>query len=302
MPDLVRDRTFEVGGVGFGDGFPMEIDADGFTPGQGAWRTQDVPHPQGDGAIPGRDYIDAGVWAFNLWTNGYSEAEALAIAAELRNVWPREEIRDTPFALEALRYRLGGHTRRIYGRARRWTPSGFHLAALTGKLLINADFEQMHPTFFDDVEQMVSVDQTPILAGQGLKSPLKSPVRTDYGSTPRQGGINVQGDRATWPVLEFQGGVNPTVRIVRVDANGVPLDTWSCRVLLSLNWDEVVTVDTRPWVRSSTLNGSFAPLSRSSRLQQMMLKPGRHLAYFSQDASLSPASVRVRWRNAHSSI
>lgn len=289
----LQEYQFEVGGVVFGLDAPVMVLTSGFKPSGSSWRTQDFEHPQGDGGVPGRDYQAVGTFGFEMFADGTDEASALAQAAQLRNVWPAEGLVRTPRALTPLRYRLGGRTRRVYGRPRRWTP-GPTTDLVNGYLDITADFAIFDPLFYDDAEESISfnmAEQT--TGGGGFRTPFRMPMRTVGVATPTGRAAFVGGDRETWPIIELTGGINPWVEI-----NG-----WRAKVVRSLNWDETVTIDTRPWVRSSTINGGFARLDRGSRISKMRLSPkGRNMVMFGNDSPLSPANVTVRWHNANSSL
>lgn len=292
MTAPLQDFQFELDDVQFGLDLPVHLDESGFKPDMGAWRTQDFAHPMGDGGVPGRDYKEVSTWGFTMFANAEDDIGALAYTAELARVWPSEDLVKTPRALTALRYCLAGRVRRVYGRPRRWTaPPDNRL--LNGYLPITADFAVFDPNYYDDAEQSepfsLSAGTT---GGGGLRAPLTAPLRTTGVAKPQSRSIQVDGDRGTWPILEFKGGANPWVEIAG----------WKCKVLRTLAWNETVVVDTRPWVRSSTLNGSYARLSRDSRLADMKLPPGKHAVRFGQDMSATNASVTVRWRPAHSSL
>lgn len=288
--DLLEGQ-FEVDGVVFGIDCDVQVLEDGWHPGMGDWRTQDVDQPLGDGVTMGRDYQGGATWGFDLFTDSDSAAGARAAAARLKAVWPRTAVRLTPQSYVRLRYKVDTETRCIFGRPRRWTPTPDN-RLYGGYLAITADFAAVDSLTYDDFEQTYGVKNTPILASHGLVSPMKSPIRTDYSAGESSGGLLVGGDARTWPVLRFTGGANP----------GVTIGDWKCKLQGSLSTNDTVVVDTRPWVRSSTINGALMPLAKDSRLQEMYLDPGAYTVTYEQDASASPGNVTVSWRNAHSSL
>lgn len=304
MTALLDDYQFELEDVPFGIDLPVHLAEDGFNPDMGGWRTQDFEHPTGDGGVPGRDFKEIGSWGFKLFTIAEDPVAALEDMAQLASVWPPEWLVETPLALVPLRYRLAGRTRRVYGRPRRWTaPPSNQL--MNGYIPITCDFSVFNPLFYDDVEQTfdITIGQG-TTGGGGLRSPLTAPMRTTGVSKPASRYLEVGGDRATWPVIELQGGINPWVEISGTEmrqGREVPF-IWRCRALRSMNWDEKVTVDTRPWVRSSTINGGYARLSPDSRLAGMKLPPGRHFVRFGSDSAATPSTITVRWRDANSSL
>lgn len=284
------DFQFELGGVVFGKGQPVRVRT--LDTGTSTTRNQDHDGP-GDYRWFGRDWITPADWVFELHTRtDGGPAAALQAASELGSVWDAVATRGTPGAVLPLRYRMAGRVRRVYGRPRRWSaPPARTIHA--GYLPIVADFARSDGNHYDDTERSVSSDLTGSTNPLGISSPVRSPFAATFGNwtAPTRTAV-VGGDRATWPIIEFRGGVNPWAEVAG----------WRCRVLASLNWDEVVTVDTRPWVRSSTLNGSYAPLDRGSRLQEMQLPPGNWPVRYGNDSSVGAPSVTVRWRNAWSSL
>lgn len=284
---LTADFQFDLDGYVFGTGTDVHVAEWG--PGEGDIRVQDAPLDGDDVRLFGRDWRTPGSINFDLEIRERTVDDALEILGPLRSSW--DGPRDTPRAVSTLRYRLGGRTRRVYGRPRRFTPVASEL--VFGLLPVVADFVLADVNHYDDTERSVSSDLTGSTNPLGVSSPIRSPFAAAFGEwTAPARTMVVGGDRATWPVVEFRGGVNPWCEIAG----------WRCRVLASLNWDETVVVDTRPWVRSSTLNGSYVPLDRGSRLAEMSVPPGNWPVRYGNDSSAGAPSVTVRWRNAWSSL
>ena len=284
---LDQDWQFDLDGYVFGTDADVHLVEWG--PGEEDIRTQDAVLDADDARVFGRDRRTPGVLSFDLEIRERAPDDALAVLGPLRASWdgPRTE----PRAVSTLRYRLAGRTRRVYGRPRRFTPVMSDL--VLGRVPVVADFALSDINHYSDAEHSVSSDLTGSTNPLGVSSPIRSPFAATFGAwTAPQRTAVVSGDRSTWPIIEFHGGTNPWCEVAG----------WRCRVLASLNWDETVIVDTRPWVRSSTLNGSYAPLDRGSRLAEMALPPGNWPVRYGNDSSAGAPSVVVRWRDAFSSL
>lgn len=286
------DHQFAVGGVTFGAGCPIEVEK--FRPNAASWRTQDKPMPRGDGVRPGRDYRGGSTWGFDAFTNGLRARDALDAIAELGAVWPTEELRAQPRAMTELRYALDGRTRRIYGRPREFDyPLDTRYSQ--GMIPVTMNFAVMDPLFYDDAENVIEVDLIPETAG-GLRSPVRSPVRSVWTGLPADKRAVVGGDKPTWATVEFQGTcLNPWLKVG---------DLWRVQAMTDLvsdGPDDVITLDSRPSSRSTTRRGFAVPVSRTTRVAEMLLPPGRHVVTFGADGG-TLAKARLRWRNAYPTI
>lgn len=292
MSDLVSDYQFALDGVRFGRGTAINVPPDGFTPGDGSLAVSINDHPTSHGSLLGRDFRRSANWGFDLQAMGDSAREALDITAALRDVWWNEDNEDTPGAVSELEYRLGGRTRLVYGRGRRWTPSPNN-QLIGGVLPITADFEVIYPASFGP-EQSITVSANGAnQAVAGIEAPLESPLIGFGGGEPQASSITIGGETATWLTLEFHGGINPYVEI----------GGWRYELDGSVGGDEVVTADARPWTRgiTSSMGGAFGA-TRTSRLAFVKLKPGQHsVTYGNLDFGTS-ASVLIRWRDAYKSL
>jgi hypothetical protein len=129
-------------------------------------------------------------------------------------------------------------------------------------------------------------------AGQLLFDGLKSPL-VARGYTSRANTFVVAGEVPTWPVITIRGQVlNPAV-----DVAGV----FQFAASTSLAYDETLTIDTRPGVRSILRNGDrIAALTRaSSLLTSAALAPGAHTLTLSGSASTGTPSATIAWRAAY---
>jgi hypothetical protein len=123
----------------------------------------------------------------------------------------------------------------------------------------------------------------------GLKSPLVA-----RGYTSRANTFAVTGEVPTWPVITIHGQIlNPTVEVA---------GAFKFSAGVSLAFDETITIDTRPGIRSVLRNGTrIASLTRtSSLLDSAALPPGAHTLTLSGSASIGTPSATIAWRAAYS--
>lgn len=288
--NTLADHQFEVDGVVFGTGCPVEVER--WHPGGWSWNTQDTRRPRQHGIRPGRDTRGSATWGFDAYVNGSEGPGALATLDELAAVWPTEELADEPGAMTALRYAVGGRTRRVYGRPREFD-APVDTPYLQGLIPITMNFVVMDPLVYDDREELVEVPLGMQTTG-GLRSPLRSPMRSVYNAAPQQKAAVVGGTRPTWAIVEFEGScLNPWLEVGTL---------WKAQARTALAHDDVVTIDARPQSRAATRRGGGGvPVSRATRLAEMLLPPGRHVLRFGADGGGS-AVARVRWRSANHSL
>lgn len=299
MADLL-EKQFELDGKVFGWGCPVDIHQTGFRPGGNNVRGNDVNAPHRDGVRPGADWRGSEVWGFSLFTNGEDEVGGWDAYTNLKTAWDADAYRLEPGEVTPLRYRLGGATRRVYGRPRRWTPAlGEDYGE--GRVDIEADFEVTYPQIYDDEIQTAG----PISIGDPLdiEAGFMVPFTTPFTSTPsladRVFEVVIGGDEDTrtpvWVTFEADGAVltNPQVNI----------GDWVVKVEDVVYPNDPVTVDGRPWQRTALRKsgGGVRLTPRVTRLSRMWLPPGRHSVLFSGEDPSSSATVTVSWRNARRS-
>jgi hypothetical protein len=293
MPEL-NEGEFELDGFGFGGGdHSVVIPPLGFDPGSATVRDQDSVNPLGDNLRMGRDTKTPPVWGFDLMTNEYSAADALDSLDELAGVWQADSIRSKPGAQSVLRYRLGGRTRRVYGRARRFAPV-MSKTLWGGATAAVADFQLAENRYYDDALNSVTVSILPATTG-GLIGPLVGKLTTLAGGA-RQGVIEVGGRAPTPFLVTIKGPItNPWVA-----GPG-----WRIQLNTTLAYDQEVTIDTRPgatYVRRQDGASLAGFLSRTSRLGNALLKPGSAEITFGGTDATGTARCTLSWRNAHYSL
>lgn len=292
MSDLL-EKQYELGGVRFGTGSPVEILADGFTISSAAARTQDVDNPTGDGVRFGRDYKGSATWGFSMYSNASNEEEAWDFVRPLATAWDAEETRLNSGAVVPLRYKLAGQTRIVYGRPRRWS-AVYTNALMGGRIDIEADFATVDDRSYSDVENSVPISLLPPTDPTvGVVAPFLVPFSSGPGSSVRQSSIYIGGDTPTPIWLTFVGEIDDA--FVRAG------DYWTAGLPDRVNEGNPVTIDARPWVRAATQStgGGVRVNPRLTRISKMYLPPGYHELTFTGTDRIGNATALVGWRDAY---
>lgn len=265
-----------------------------FTPGAPEVTDQDVNAVLGDYRMFGVDRHTAPTWAWSLFTDTGSPEDALAWVDLMTQVW-NHKVRKSPEQVLALRYKVGGRVRRVYGRPRRLTP--IPDAIQNGKIHIEADFALAEPIYYDDDESMAGAGLTPAYnAAAGIILPQPLPWVFTTQPPPQTGQAIISGTAATWVDIDIYGPTtNPWVKIGNL--------TWGLGG--SLENGQKVTVSGKPWsmgVRredGTNLPGWLDPRSRLSALQ---MEPGTYSVQFGGWDNTGTSRVVLRWRQAHQSL
>lgn len=296
----LKDMQFEIldsedasSGVAFGIGRNVSIDDEGFDPGDNAWVTQDSVNPIQGYTMFGRDVNAGRTWGFQMHTDKDDEHEALAALAEIATAWRGREYATTPGAVTALRYRLAGRTRRVYGRPRRFAAPPTNLI-MSGLVPITADFSVVDDLHYDDELSSAQLSWSQDSDG-GFVLPTTLPIQTIPGSN-RAGLVTVLGDAPTYAVIRFEGPItDPYV------TNG----DWTVSLDMSISEGDYVEVDTRPWKMTALRNGRASvagKLGRRQWLTDVRLKPGNQELRFGGATSSGGATCTVSWRSAWNSL
>lgn len=295
MSDLTQDYTFDLGGYVFGLGRPVFTHEGAFDPGSVTWRTQDVDIAHGDGVVFGEDFITPPTW---VWTLGVDQASDVAALAEMGRLAQAWRTRPKPGDAVPLRYRVGGRTRRVYGRPRNLAPS-LDNRLLSGYAEYLADFrlaDALH--YSDELKSTGNAQLAQSSIGGGLRSPLISPLRSIRPtSSARAGSDVVGGDAPSWAIVTIKGPVSSAV----VEVVG----QWRLELNMPLGPNDEVVVDPRPWKRSVILNGGGSVagrLGRRTSLAELRLQPGPIQMIFNGAAASAGGTAKVSWRDAHHSL
>lgn len=288
---VLREGEIEVAGYVLGASPDSAVFIESFDPGIADVRTQDVDNPVGDDTAFGRDFFTGPTWTLDLVVNRRNAAEALQTLGELSAVWRADAVRSTPGAEVVLRYALGGRTRRVYGRPRKfaYTPNGL----TSGVILATAEFKARNLVYFDDDERVLPLQIIPPSSG-GFTAPFTAPI-IPAPTGEVQGPIaDVGGDIPAPFTVTFNGPItNP-----RVAGNG-----WEIELRDSLAWDQSVTVDTRlKTVKRNDGANLSGKLTHRSNLGTARLTPGPDYVTFSGYDATGTATARVAWRPAYAGL
>lgn len=237
----------------------------------------------------GQDFKEAPTLTFDLWSNGVDEDDARDALALLMRSWDAPVVRSSGGSVIELVHPRG---RSVFGRPRRIAPTQVNRIE-RGQVEVTAAFEAVSDLWFGAPGSALLSLVPPL--GRGLVAPLVEPL-TIQGVAQNASGFTVGGSSAAYPIIEFRGPItNPSLH-----AGG-----WDLRVRGSLAWDEVLTVDTRPWKRSLSLNGRPVAgmlMPSSSRLRDVTLEPGFHSVQLRGTDITGTATALVSWREAHASF
>lgn len=299
MPAVLSDGSFELDGFQFGgENDAVVVQPGGFDPGTTDWRVQDQDSPSGDGVTFGRDLLSGPTWAWTLLTNQYTAADALDSLEAMAALWQGNVNRSVPGAVSVLRYNIGGRTRCVYGRPRRWgmsvTPNLWG-----GVTPVVADFRCVDALHYDDALRTVNVG---VVVGDGaslggMEAPLVEPLST-VGGGAREGVVDAVGGSAPAPFIALIRGpiTNPWI-----EGPG-----WRFDFLTTLASDQTLTVDTRPWAKTALRQDGASlagTLTRASTaLSDARLLPGGAWLNFGGIDGTSTATCVVSWRPTYHSL
>lgn len=282
----LRHGDFDLNGYVIGGDDSRPVYAVGLDTGVADHRGQDEENPSGDDRFFGRDLLSGPTWTFEFRMGSATPEASLAALAGITRCW-RSAPRDTG-AESVLRYSVGGRTRRVYGRPRRFSQNP-NLVFIMGHIAAAGQFVTKDSLHYGDELQSLTVTLVPGDAG-GLVSPLISPLTTVAGGT-RQGIIpDVGGDAPAPLTATFRGPVtNPSV-----SSRG-----WVIGLNTSLAYDQSVTVDTRNGTvlrnDGASLGGA---LTRRTYLPEARLQPGAQEIIYTGTDPTGTSSCTVAWRPA----
>ena len=284
----------ETEGQVFGIGRDISIDDEGFDPGEDSWTVEDQENPRLGGTSFGRETLPGPTWSFQMHVDRGSTSEAVSSLETFKSAWRCSSLRDTPGAVTTLRYRIGGRTRRVYGRPRRFAAPPSNMI-LSGYVPITADFQCSTGLTYDDEDQTEVLQ----LGGAEEASGMSFPVVFPYSSIPARLSsrhLVVGGTEPARPIITFHGPLtNPSLQ-----GPG-----WTLRLEVAIAANNSITVDLRPWmmtVRSNAGENRAGVVDRRVRLTDIDLPPGSHQLYFTAGSTMTSGTCTVRWANTWNSI
>lgn len=262
--------------------------------------TQDTAHPTADGLVMGRDTLNGFnvEFAATILQMGYPIPDkpwrsALDMYGDFAAKWRADGIRMLPGKYAALENL--DRQRMVYGRPRNIAPKMGRLRK--GQIDFQMDFATNSPDFYDMTEKSTIVS-TVAPAGGFIKGPLTSPMQTAVAGTVLSPTIN-DGDLPAWPVIDIHGpGSKHSLELL----SGTRV-LWKITVPDQLKYDEVLTVDTRPWQRGVTLNGKPANgRIRGDKLDKCKIPVGSFMFRYKVTDRSGRAFGAILWRDSYASL
>lgn len=288
----LNDGEWELGGVVAGSTRDYDVIVLDAAPGNPVWVNNDRDVPGSEQRNFGADTEHGPTWTFEFLISTDDGPSARAALRALTAAWkPRAQLR-TAGAVETLRYRAAGQTRRLYGRPRGFAPSDWS-GIDQGIIVATSQFVTADPYHYDDQTRDTSLTIFAAPAA-GFSFPVTFPFTTTPGGT-RQGVIADTGGTAPTPArITFYGPIsNP-----RLDGNG-----WSVGLDTAIAADKWVTIDTRTRTVLHADGGSYAGyLTRGTWLRDVRLNPGPEDIAFRGADPTGTARVVIEWNPAHETL
>lgn len=257
-------------------------------------QTDDSTRPRADGVAMGVDLRGGRTIGFDLAVIGASESAVRASAGALGKAWRADEVRLSPGEVATLTACHAGRERVVYGRPRRFAHNDEEV--MDGVVTVVCDFAAVDDLFYGTDEHVETVNLVPPPSG-GMVTPLATPLTTTPPSS-RSTGITVGGELGAWPVITIHGPItNPAVQVTGL---------WTMNLATILQYDEAVTIDTRPWRRriTRTDGASLAgSLTRPSvRLARAAVPPGTYEVALRGIDATGTSSMRFAWRETYTAL
>ena len=294
MPDLLP-RQFAIGEMLMGKGTPVDVTS--FDPGSPEITDQDVTLPGEDGSAYGLDTLDGPVLTLEMSVDEDTEAACRDVWRQLAREWRNPRLRDDPLAVTSLSVATWhGTPVRVFGRPRKFDlANGVYLK--NGRVDLQAEFKAADWKWYGEEEKTQTLRLLPSVPDSGIVFPLAFPITWGSYTESRADTVVNAGDTDTWPVVTFSGPVtNPSLELVGA---GLKV-TWQG----SLAYDQSITLDTRPWMRTvlDQSGASAAGRLRGNRLQEFVLAPGSTVLRFGGNDLTGNARCVIRYRDAHTTI
>lgn len=283
-------------GFVFGIGAAVSIDDGGFDPGESNWFTQDGENTRRGVIGFGRDVPGAKTWMWSSHVDQDDLEDAVAILEEFETAWTPALLARNPGAVTALRYRLAGRDRRVFGRPRRFSGPPTNLID-SGYVALTHEFQTVDAYTYDDIESSMEILYASSADGGGFVLPTPMPIVTQPSLGNGSAQLTIGGTKPAYPIIRFNGPwTNPVMHT----------DDWTLRWTGEIGPNGWVEIDARPWaltVLDQDGASAVGGLDRRVWLEDLWFAP-RSQPQISLDgiAPSGGASATVRWRNTWTSI
>lgn len=143
-------------GFVFGIGASVSVNDEGFDPGENTWITQDGENTRRGVVGFGRDVAGAREWIWESHVDQIDAESAVKTLESFSSAWSPSELVRKPGEVTALRYRVAGRDRRVYGRPRRFAAPPTNLID-SGFVPVTHDFQLVDTHTYDDIESNVEI-------------------------------------------------------------------------------------------------------------------------------------------------
>lgn len=283
-------------GFVFGIGAEVSCNNEGFDPGENEWLTQTQQNTRRGVRAFGRDVLGAKTWVWESHVNRQEPEEAVDTLERLSAYWAPELLVLEPGAQTALRYRIAGRNRRIFGRPRRFAAPPSNLI-LSGYVPVTHDFELVDSFTYDDLESMANMPYSSSVEGGGWTFPVTFPILTQASSGFGGGQLQIDGNARAYPIIRFNGPwLNPSLIT----------DDWTLTWKGEIPVGGWVEVDARPWaltVKNQSGASVVEGLDRRVWLEDIWFAAGsRPQVTLAGSSTTGSAAAEIRWRNTWTSI
>lgn len=297
----LKDHQFEIlptedAANGFAFGIGADVSVNTFDPGEATWVTQDQQNTRRGVTGFGRDVQGAKTWLWESHTDQDDVESAVNVLDDFSAAWAPELLAREPGAQTAIRYRLAGRYRRVYGRPRRFAAPPTNLI-LNGMVDVSHDFSLVDAYTYDDAESQALIPYSSGASGGGIVLPAPLPASSMPSVGTGAAAITVGGRARAYPIIRFNGAWTDPVILT---------SDWTLRWEGTVPNGGWVEIDCRPWALT-VLNQSGASkvdgLDRKTWLEDIWFAPqSQPQISLGGIATSGSASALVRWRNTWTSI
>lgn len=283
-------------GFVFGIGATVSVSDGGFDPGETEWLMQDAQNSRRGVTAFGRDVVGSRTWVWESHVNRSRTTEAVETLEQFADAWMPDALVRDPGALTALRYRLAGRDRRIFGRPRRFAAPPTNLI-MSGFVPVTHDFQLVDSFTYDDEESTFTIGYVSSAEGGGFVLPAVMPLVTTPSLGNGSGQLTVGGSARAYPVIRLNGPwTNPVVET----------NDWTLSWVGTIPDGDWLEIDARPWaltVLDSSGASRVGGLDRRTWLEDIWFAPQSQPQIALRGVATSgSASCFLRWRNTWKSI
>lgn len=281
---------------GFVFGIGSEVSVESFDPGETNWVTQDSQNTRRGNVGFGRDILGGRTWTWESFIDRQDVKGALDTLDRFSAAWGAEELVRNPGAVTAIRYRVGGRYRRVFGRPRRLAAPPSNLI-LGGLVPVTHDFSLVDNYSYDDAPSSTLITYSSAVSGGGFVLPAVMPVSSLPSNGNGEDTLSVKGTSRAYPVIRFNGPwINPVMTT----------DHWTLRWTGTVPAGGWVEFDCRPWaltVKDQSGASRASGLDRRTWLEDIFFEPQTQpQVSLSGSSSGGSASALIRWRDTWTSI